>query len=83
MAILASRFVPGSRLPMYLAMGIWGRSPLAFAAWSLIAVIVWTPLLVVATAYFGDAVVMHAVTGIRAGVLGALVTAGIVLGRRS
>jgi membrane protein DedA with SNARE-associated domain len=79
-AILVSRFVPGSRLPMYVAMGIWGWRPLAFAAWSLVAVVAWTPLLVIATVYFGDAVVMHAVTGIRAGGLGSLVTAGIVLG---
>jgi len=79
-AILVSRFVPGSRLPMYVAMGVWGWRPLAFAAWSLVAVVAWTPLLVIATVYFGDAVVMHAVTGIRAGMLGSLVTAGIVLG---
>src|SRR6187200_1495994 len=59
-AILVSRFVPGSRLPMYVAMGIWGWRPLAFAAWSLVAVVAWTPLLVIATVYFGDAVVMHA-----------------------
>jgi membrane protein DedA with SNARE-associated domain len=79
-AILVSRFVPGSRLPMYVAMGVWGWRPLAFAAWSLVAVVAWTPLLVIATVYFGDAVVLHAVTGIRAGVLGSLVAAGIVLG---
>src|SRR5262245_12339495 len=46
-AILASRFVPGSRLPMYVAAGIWSRRPGAFAAWSLVAVTIWTPLLVV------------------------------------
>jgi membrane protein DedA with SNARE-associated domain len=79
-AILVSRFVPGSRLPMYTAIGVWGRRPLAFAAWSLVAVVAWTPLLVIATVYLGDVVVMHAVTGIRAGVLGSLVTAGVVLG---
>jgi membrane protein DedA with SNARE-associated domain len=65
---------------MYTAIGVWGRRPLAFAAWSLVAVVAWTPLLVIATVYLGDVVVMHAVTGIRAGVLGSLVTAGIVLG---
>ena len=79
-AILISRFVPGSRLPMYVAMGAWGQRPLAFAAWSLLAVVAWTPLLVIATLFFGDVVVMHAVTGIRAGVLGSLATAAVVLG---
>jgi membrane protein DedA with SNARE-associated domain len=79
-AILVSRFVPGSRLPMYVAMGVWGRRPLAFAIWSLVAVVVWTPLLVIATMQFGDAVVMHAVTGIETGVTGSLITATVVLG---
>jgi membrane protein DedA with SNARE-associated domain len=74
-SILVSRFVPGSRLPMYVAMGIWGQRPLAFAAWSLVAVIAWTPALVIATMYFGDVVVMHALMGIATGVFGALVTA--------
>ena len=53
-AVLASRFLPGSRLPMYLALGISGRRPLAFAAWSLVAVLIWTPLLVVLTAAYGS-----------------------------
>ena len=30
--VLGSRFLPGSRLPMFVAAGIWGRRPLAFAA---------------------------------------------------
>jgi membrane protein DedA with SNARE-associated domain len=53
-AVLASRFLPGSRLPMYLALGISGRRPLAFAAWSLVAVLIWTPLLVILTAAYGS-----------------------------
>ena len=55
-AVLASRFLPGSRLPIYVAAGIWGRRPLAFAAWSLLAVLLWTPALVLLTARFGSAV---------------------------
>jgi membrane protein DedA with SNARE-associated domain len=54
LAVLASRFLPGSRLPMYLAFGISGRRPLAFAAWSFVAVLLWTPLLVVLTAAYGS-----------------------------
>ena len=79
-AILVSRFVPGTRLPMYVALGVWGQRPLAFAAWSLVAVVAWTPLLVIATMYLGDAVVVQAVTGIETGVLGSLMTAAIVFG---
>jgi membrane protein DedA with SNARE-associated domain len=51
--VLGSRFLPGSRLPMYLAAGIWGRRPVAFALWSLAAVLLWTPPLVLLTAAFG------------------------------
>jgi membrane protein DedA with SNARE-associated domain len=52
-AVLASRFLPGSRLPMFVAAGIWGRRPYAFMAWSLLAVLLWTPPLVLLTAWFG------------------------------
>ena len=80
LAILVSRFVPGSRLPMYVAMGIWGRRPLAFAAWSLVAVIMWTPLLVASTVYVGDAVVGRVLTGLKAELAALLLTAVVVLG---
>jgi membrane protein DedA with SNARE-associated domain len=51
--VVGSRFLPGSRLPMFLAAGISGRRPWAFMAWSLLAVLLWTPLLVLLTAWFG------------------------------
>jgi membrane protein DedA with SNARE-associated domain len=53
-AVIASRFLPGTRVPMYIAAGVWGRRPLAFAGWSLLAVLLWTPLLVVSTATYGS-----------------------------
>ena len=53
-AVLASRFLPGSRLPMYLALGATGRRPLAFMGWSLLAVMLWTPALVGLTYAFGS-----------------------------
>ena len=46
LAILASRFVPGTRLPLYVAAGVFSRRPAAFCAWTFVAVAVWTPLLV-------------------------------------
>lgn len=55
-AVLASRFLPGARLPIYLAAGVLGRRPLAFAGWSFVAVSLWTPLLAGATLWAGDAV---------------------------
>lgn len=55
-AVIGSRILPGSRLPMYLAAGIWGRRPAAFAGWSLLGVLLWTPALLLATLTFGAAV---------------------------
>jgi membrane protein DedA with SNARE-associated domain len=55
-AVLASRFLPGARLPMYLSAGVLGRRPLAFAAWSLVAVLLWTPLLAGAAMIAGTTV---------------------------
>jgi membrane protein DedA with SNARE-associated domain len=79
-AVLASRFVPGSRLPMYVALGLRGRRPFAFAAWSLVAVLVWTPLLVVSTASLGEAVAEHLLMIVRIGVAGSMLTAIEMLG---
>jgi pimeloyl-ACP methyl ester carboxylesterase/membrane protein DedA with SNARE-associated domain len=56
-AILISRFVPGLRLPVYLAAGVLGRNATWFIFWSFLAVLIWTPLLVIGAALFGMAVV--------------------------
>jgi membrane protein DedA with SNARE-associated domain len=53
-AILASRFTPGTRLPLYLAAGACRTSFRTFAAWSLVAVAAWTPLLIGVSAVVGD-----------------------------
>lgn len=49
--IVASRFLPGTRLALYLACGAlrtsWGR----FAAWCAAAVALWTPLVVLGAAH--------------------------------
>ena len=65
---------------MYVALGIWGRRPVAFAAWSLVAVMVWTPLLVGATAYLGEVVVDRLLHDLRTGIAGSALTALMVLG---
>ena len=83
--IVLSRVVPGSRLPVYVAAGIWGRRPRAFAAWSLLAVGVWTPALVVASAFLG-ARVGALLEGVQAGVAtacagGAIFAALMLAGR--
>lgn len=63
-AVFASRFLPGSRLPMYVAAGILGTRPAAFIAWSLLAVLVWTPLVVLVTVQFGSALTTTVMGGL-------------------
>ena len=53
--VLASRFLPGTRLPTYLAAGILHASFWRFTLYSVIAVGLWTPLLVGLSAVFGEA----------------------------
>ncbi len=48
--VLSSRFLPGSRLPLYVAAGACGRRRAAFAGWTLLAVLVWTPALLALSA---------------------------------
>lgn len=55
LAIVGSRFTPGARLPLYLAAGIWGSRPWRFLAWMLVAVALWTPLLVFGATIAGRA----------------------------
>ena len=55
-AILGSRFVPGSRLPLYVAAGACGTRDAAFFLWALAAVMLWTPLIVGLGLWLGAAV---------------------------
>jgi membrane protein DedA with SNARE-associated domain len=50
LTLLASRFLPGTRLPLYLAAGAFGRRPRLFFLWTFVAVVLWTPLIVLGTA---------------------------------
>jgi len=53
-AIFASRFLPGSRLPTYVAAGLMGASFWKFALYFFIAAAVWTPVLVGLAAVLGS-----------------------------
>jgi membrane protein DedA with SNARE-associated domain len=44
--VLLSRFMPGLRLPTYVAAGVLGMDPLRFVGLFLLAAALWTPLLV-------------------------------------
>jgi pimeloyl-ACP methyl ester carboxylesterase/membrane protein DedA with SNARE-associated domain len=52
-AIAASRFVPGTRLPTYLAAGVLHTSAKKFLGYFLLAAAVWTPLIVGVAAGLG------------------------------
>src|SRR5262249_49838637 len=43
LAVLSSRFLPGTRLPLYVAIGTLGRSPGRFALWTALAGLLWVP----------------------------------------
>ena len=45
-ALIGSRFLPGTRLPLYLAAGALGTRPGLFFGWTAAAVLLWTPLVV-------------------------------------
>jgi membrane protein DedA with SNARE-associated domain len=57
-AILASRFLPGTRLPLYLAAGALGSPARTFFTWTFVAVAVWTPLLVLGSASLGPVMLL-------------------------
>ncbi|MGQ0552772.1 MAG: VTT domain-containing protein [Planctomycetota bacterium] len=44
--VLVSRFLPGSRLPVFFAAGVLGAQAGWFLGWALLAALLWTPLLV-------------------------------------
>ena len=52
--IVASRFIPGSRVPTYVAAGSLGLSYWKFLFYFMVASIIWTPALVGLAVLFGD-----------------------------
>jgi pimeloyl-ACP methyl ester carboxylesterase/membrane protein DedA with SNARE-associated domain len=53
-AIFLSRFIPGTRLPLYFAAGFAGRQTGKFIAVFCLACLVWTPLIVGAGFFLGE-----------------------------
>ena len=76
--ILASRFLPGARLPIYLGAGAARYPVLRFSLLLLVGAAVWTPLLVGASARFGD-LVLGSLERFRHGSALALATTMVVL----
>lgn len=80
--VLTSRFIPGSRLPMYLAVGVLGRATGRFLCWTFVAALVWTPLVVLLAAWLGDAFVapLREIVGTgRASLVASIVVALLIL----
>lgn len=77
--VFLSRFMPGLRLPTYIAAGMLSRRPIAFVSYFLIAASVWTPLAVLGTAWLGGSLATGTIFGFQlpfwllAAVLGATV----------
>ncbi|MBI1336698.1 MAG: hypothetical protein GC164_07025 [Phycisphaera sp.] len=53
--IFASRFMPGTRMPLYLAAGALGHKGGRFIFWVFVAGGVWTPVVVLLSAALGEA----------------------------
>jgi membrane protein DedA with SNARE-associated domain len=60
LALVAARFFPGARLPLYLASGLLGLSLRKFALWTFLAALLWTPTLVIGAALLGETIVPSA-----------------------
>ncbi|MBK7597803.1 MAG: VTT domain-containing protein [Acidobacteria bacterium] len=58
LVIAICRFVPGTRLPTYFAAGMLRTSFRKFTFYFLVASAVWTPLLVLLSAWFGEHLVL-------------------------
>jgi membrane protein DedA with SNARE-associated domain len=78
-AIVFSRFVSGSRLPIYLGAGFTGAGFGRFAGWTFLAVLVWTPLVVGATALLGHSLTSIAERTVGTGWLAGLVVAVLLI----
>jgi membrane protein DedA with SNARE-associated domain len=56
-AIVASRFLPGTRFALYLMSGVVRLPGFVFAVWALVGALLWTPTIILLTATLGDAFV--------------------------
>ena len=52
--VLLSRFLPGTRLPTYFAAGLLGARAKFFLPAAALATAIWTPLLILASWFFGE-----------------------------
>lgn len=65
LAIFASRVVPGTRWPLYVAAGACRCKPFRFAVWTFLAALIWVPIIVYGTVLLGPYIAQpfHALFG--------------------
>jgi membrane protein DedA with SNARE-associated domain len=74
-AVLLSRFLPGTRLPVFVAAGLVGRRAGYFIFWATLAALLWTPMIVGAVAILGEVVLAPVHRYIAGGWIGLLLSA--------
>jgi membrane protein DedA with SNARE-associated domain len=79
-AIVGSRFLPGTRLPLYLIAGFTRLPVMVFAVWALVGAALWTPTLVLLTASLGDAFIARLAPIVGAGWLVRIAAGAVILG---
>ncbi len=52
-AVLMSRFIPGTRMPTFIAAGVLSRKTHHFVFWVAVAAFLWTPFLLIMTMLLG------------------------------
>jgi membrane protein DedA with SNARE-associated domain len=78
-AIVGSRFLPGTRLPLYVIAGLLKLPARVFVRWTLVGTLLWTPIVVLLIASFGDALIAHISPAVGFGWTPTLVTAAALL----
>jgi membrane protein DedA with SNARE-associated domain len=79
-AIVGSRFLPGTRVALYIMSGVL-RVPVAvFSLWALVAAVLWTPTIVLLTATLGEAFVGRVAPLLGAGWIARFAVAAVALG---
>ena len=76
--VLLTRFIPGTRLPTYFTAGVLRTGALRFLGAFLLAAALWTPLLVGASALFGQEILNRFATFQRMAIPGVLAVAVVV-----
>lgn len=78
-AIVATRFLPGTRMPFYLIAGVTGTPFRVFVPWDFVGALLWTPALVMLTATLGDTFATRATSAAGKAFLPSIAAAAVVL----